>query len=189
MSLALHNYHDSNKSFPAGRWGPQCFCCSSTDEKFGHSFSWSGTFFSIPYMEQQAAYDVYVSYCQAQGGKAPVPWLNANTLVNADFTNMVRAAIPALICPSDSNSKTGSKNNQQAKTNYALCRGDSCYDNNEPNGTQRGLFCAKQWHDISACSDGTSNTAIISEYVVHTNTHWTKLRRKPAMVPYTVLFC
>ncbi len=170
LALALQNYHDTNGTFPAGRWGGQCFCCSSTDTNHGHSYVWSGTFFIMPFCEQTAIYDAVMSYIESRSDKKwPVPWLNGNTQ-NISCAQSFKTVVPCLICPSDANNQTPNSSGQ-VKANYGLCNGDSCYYNNTVDaGGCRGMFVTKKWLSMSACTDGSSNTAMASEFVVHGDT-------------------
>jgi len=83
--LALHNYHSSVTSFPPG--------CLYTISAYPVSYEWSWGAYILPYLEQQALYDIF-DFETPNGGGAlhyALPW---NTPVG---TTMVSA----FLCPSD----------------------------------------------------------------------------------------
>ena len=169
LALGMQNYHDTHGTFPAGRWGGVCACCGSGDERIGHSFVWSCSFFITPFLEQQPLYDIFTSEIESRSdGRWPVPWLNGNTN-KTNLRPLYTTVVSCYVCPSDSTARTPS-NSGQVKANYGFCNGDSCYYNNQPNGSgMRGMFVTKTWHTMAACVDGTSNTAMASEFVTHTD--------------------
>ncbi|NLS91834.1 MAG: DUF1559 domain-containing protein [Planctomycetaceae bacterium] len=144
--LALHNYHDTYKSFPQGRiarLGPST------------SNAWSGFCVLLPFIEQAPLWDL------AQGTDRTNPW-TAN-----EFTT---ARISAYHCPSDSNLK----NAPLGGRSYHFSYGDSMHDNHSghPNGGLRGLFHGTEWsgqypaaNDFARMKDGSSNTVAIAESV------------------------
>jgi len=184
LALGLQNYHDTHGAFPAGRWGGRCFCCSDADvkEDIGHSYVWSATFFVMPFCEQTAIYDGIMSYIESRSDKKwPVPWVNGNTK-NLSCASSYTTVVPFLICPSDANNKTPNSSGQ-VKANYGLCNGDSCYYNNSVDkGGCRGMFVTKKWLAMSACTDGTSNTAMASEFVTHGDTGISELSSSGGLV-------
>lgn len=165
LGLALHNYHDTHGSFPAGRWGPECACCGDKTEWKGHSYTWSGIFYCTPFMEQTSLYQLYTAECSRLGGRAPVPWLNDHTNTS-ELSPLYTSSVPGLLCPSDGGS--AQDGDYGGKGNYALCNGDSPYFGNWVDYPKRGLFGVKEWHNMSSCTDGTSNTAMVSEMVTGT---------------------
>jgi prepilin-type processing-associated H-X9-DG protein len=66
-------------------------------------------------------------------------------------------------CPSDREAKQMSSTNPQARSSYCVCMGDGWNNNYFHNGVFRGMFGTLIWYDMSSCSDGTSNTAMMSE--------------------------
>lgn len=165
LGLALHNYHDAHGSFPAGRWGPQCACCTAETEWKGHSYTWSGIFYVAPFMELTSLYQLYTAACDRLGDKGPVAWLNSGTNT-PELAPLYTESVPGLLCPSDG----GAAQNDVygGKGNYALCNGDSPYLGNYVGYPKRGLFGVKEWNGMASCADGTSNTAMISEFVTGT---------------------
>ncbi|MDO5580245.1 MAG: DUF1559 domain-containing protein [Planctomycetia bacterium] len=165
LALAMHNYHDSYKSFPAGRGGPHCSygsadCLVTTDLDTTHNCLWSGIFYIMPYTEHADLYDTYQAWCTTHGGKIPPSWKCTHTA----NSNIRIKPIEFLRCPSDSNVAIPTDKGVE-KTSYTLCRGDTSYSNNQAAGLMQGMFTVLQRHDTAACVDGTSNTAMISEMV------------------------
>lgn len=140
LALALHNYHDTNGAFPPGR--------------DGNSISTHA--YILPFIEQQnvhATVDFTVSYNHAN-----------NAVARA-------AVIATLLCPSDSGRNavpagwagTSYRYNQGSGVLWGLPptnTSNSNYGMPEPNGVFY-LNTSKTFSDIT---DGTSNTAAISEH-------------------------
>ncbi|MDR1269468.1 MAG: DUF1559 domain-containing protein [Planctomycetaceae bacterium] len=180
FGIAMHNYHDTNGAFPAGRSGPACYCGScgggssyGGPNAVGHWPCWGALFYVMPFAEQQPLYDIYYQYVTgttkpitAGGTKAAGlgfhPWYAGTT--NA-LGNLFQSPVAILHCPSDGDSKQLSTQPQK-RTNYATCVGDGWANNYYSNGVFRGMFGTLVWRDMSSCTDGTSNTAMISEMVI-----------------------
>lgn len=153
LGLGLHNYHDSYKVFPFLRWRAS----TATDAV--------GPFVALlPYIEQAPLYNQ----------------INSNGLVGADGSTVYNAfganpwtsnytpwaqKIPAFGCPSDGNFASTTGNGPR---NYVACVGDSQYDNhgNSGSNSKRGLFTAYMNRGFADLTDGSSNTAAMSEIVV-----------------------
>ncbi len=167
IGVALHNYHDAHQTFPNGA----TFVCKLAADGSFETYTASGTsyphrawltiFFAIlPFMEQQALYDLGTSGPNAGKGHfgesvAGQPWW---------------AKIPAYACPSDS--ITLERGGQH---NYFWSMGDY------PGSTVRGLFpstytaspnstnmtsFSSTWRGIESVLDGTSNTVCVGESLV-----------------------
>ncbi|MDR2441689.1 MAG: DUF1559 domain-containing protein [Planctomycetaceae bacterium] len=158
FSIALHNYHDTNDSFPAGN---SRIVKSATQRWNGYS----PLLMLMPFYEHVAIYTEATT--GANAGKDPTgssPW---NTTVTI------------LLCPSDSNAVA-----VEGRVSYVFSLGD-WPDKNNDNDTAtifkpanpRGLFvrCVKSgsndswasvWYGMNALSDGTSNTIVFSERCV-----------------------
>jgi len=98
--LALHNHHDALNKFPAGN-----------GELFYFVPSVSASTYLLPYLEQQAAYDVILAYAQSDDARSsgPVVPMAAGEEDGADAVAFRRALedirpVSYLLCPSDSNS-------------------------------------------------------------------------------------
>jgi hypothetical protein len=180
FSIAMHNYHDTYLAFPAGRGGPSCYCCTnggpespSSTAASGHWHGFGALFYVLPFAEQQSIYDIYHQYVTGttkpttSGGTKPagagfMPWFTGNT--NA-LTTFFQAPVSIFHCPSDGDSKQMNPQPAQ-RNNYTYCIGDSWANNYYASGVFRGLFGTLVWHDMSSCTDGTSNTAMMSEMVI-----------------------
>jgi prepilin-type N-terminal cleavage/methylation domain-containing protein len=163
LGLAIHNYHDVAGVVPmTGRDNP-----SPTGPGGRRHSPYVGL---LPHMDQAPLFNLIMS-----GGTAAsvdgVTNFYQNSFVPWDNNHRaVRARIPMLQCPSDSDAK-----NDPVKggTNYMFCRGDSSWDHNAAwnnNGQRvRGLFVGG--HDNSGArgfrdvTDGLSNTIAMSERI------------------------
>ncbi|EAQ80303.1 hypothetical protein DSM3645_10677 [Blastopirellula marina DSM 3645] len=149
LGIALHNYHDTFGAFPARSSG------TGAPGTGGEVSRLSGTFFLLPFMEQQALYDN----------------LRGIFVWNDPF----KIRVGAMLCPSDSeiapDGKDPNGQNAAGVTNYVLCSGDSpvgiCETTNRPNPavprTSRGMFAYMTWYGFRDCTDGSSNTLAFSE--------------------------
>ncbi|MDR0609742.1 MAG: DUF1559 domain-containing protein [Planctomycetaceae bacterium] len=163
FSIALHNYHDTNDSFPAGN---SRVALSATQRWNGYS----PLLMLMPFYEHAAVYTEATTGTNA--GKDPstgsgYPW---NTTVTI------------LLCPSDSNGTVA-----DARVSYVFSLGDWPDKNNDNNTATifkpvnpRGMFVrcvgpgstdswASVWYGMNALSDGTSNTVVFSERAVTSN--------------------
>jgi prepilin-type N-terminal cleavage/methylation domain-containing protein len=182
FGLAMHNYHSAHDELPNGKGGPRCWHCANSAPIQYHWHNWGALFFVLPFAEQGPVYDVFSAACSsptrtnAAGaeiakpaggeGSGPYPWhAGDSTCVSEIFTT----PISMFVCPSDPDTKTMNKGNawQQQRLNYATCLGDSFYNNYDPEGTFRGMFGTLKSFGFNACVDGTSNTALMSEFVVY----------------------
>jgi prepilin-type processing-associated H-X9-DG protein len=165
FSIALHNYHDTNDSFPAGNSRIRnVYTPSGGTATTSRWNGYSPLLMLMPFYEQVAIYTEATT--GANAGKDPnsgngYPW---NTTVTI------------LLCPSDSN---GTK--QDGRVSYVFSLGDWPDKNNDNNtatifkpANPRGLFVrcvgpgsvdswASVWYGMNALSDGTSNTIVFSE--------------------------
>jgi prepilin-type N-terminal cleavage/methylation domain-containing protein/prepilin-type processing-associated H-X9-DG protein len=172
MGLALHNYHDTNTSFPPG------YIDGNTDSsgKLIAPFppagyvgpwipGWSWGTFILPYMEQQNLWN------QINPPANPMGTVMTNNL------GLLQQPVKMYLCPSDSPASgpqgpnlnynrpfTGSpqftpptsQGVYLALSNYVACSGDD--------GTQFvGVFGNNTNTRISDITDGTSNTILIGE--------------------------
>lgn len=141
FGIALHNYHDAAKSFPASR----------ASMKGLGSTNWSAHLHLLPYLEQTARYES----------------IGSSGLTNS-YTGhaSLEEKIPAFLCPSDA----GGKSLTYAPTNLVICMADRAHDPNHT-ATQdknRLVMGRESWNSTSAITDGTSNTLALSETVIAT---------------------
>jgi prepilin-type processing-associated H-X9-DG protein len=125
----------------------------------------SATVAVLPYMEQQALFDIINSTA-----KNILPWQKDATYNSAP--NPYLTIISALICPSDNTGYTRAAHagsETLGGSNYAVCQGDwvgcakTVGNGVRPDPSTRGVFGAKVWRGMSAISDGTSNTIGVLE--------------------------
>ncbi|MCL2742622.1 MAG: DUF1559 domain-containing protein [Planctomycetaceae bacterium] len=163
IGIALHNYHDTNQSFPAAR-------TSHMDANGNQVASnWGEQQAMLPFFE----YDAVYSAIEAVRKVTPNPWITGVPSMNG-------TRIPTLCCPSDSLSNTMYSNAtfRFGFSNIHNCRGDvvlrqewlanTTYTNNDDyrNGVKRGVFGPLVWKDFSSIVDGTSNTIAFSEAAI-----------------------
>lgn len=152
LMLAAQMYHDSNNSFQPARGG-----ASGTYGWVGHHV------WILPYAEQTALYE------QLKSARFPDVQNNGS----GDYSK----GPDYLLCPSDGNSKSlCSWVNNAWRTNYAGSWGDSIVQTDESAMGSRGFFPGGLYdttgtyrhvltRNMSAITDGTSNTVAYSEMV------------------------
>ena len=170
LGLALHNYHDNHKSFPAGMTRMTGTGPTNANARV------SVHVVTLSYVEQQAAYEA----CLTTIDKAANGEANLNTWQTtaqsgrtaSEPNNAWCQRLFYLCCPSDSASRIGSLTTLGGN-NYTDSVGDWCDRVQGSNNTQniinpRGLFphswnTGQKYNDI-AIPDGTSNTVAMSEF-------------------------
>ncbi len=172
MGIALHNYHDTHKSFPAIRSGNFATSFATSYDKQAYGYDWGSTSFHVilwPFVEQQPSYDKYIkSY------DAPV-WPNCAYVLVSEYGTMPYASCPSdpVYCEPFPDSK-----GMGIRTNYVGSLGDT-FQVNEVSQNTRGFFAGGIghvlpsnslfesrkviWRDMAALLDGTSNTLAFSE--------------------------
>ncbi len=163
LSLAMHNYHDTHRSFPTGVNWANGQRPSNATSPYNHTW----ITMILPFMEQQPLYNQINHNLPAW----PQPHVSLN--------------LPALRCPSDGSLKdslhTSNKVNPvvvMGLTNYAASEGyhwwETAFIGNwapwntwgwagAPTGDYNGVFAVNWWRDIASIQDGTSNTAFLME--------------------------
>ena len=167
--LALHNYHDTYKKFPAAS-----YCGVTGTSTIGHCHTWIESLF--PFIEQQQLFDqIDFNVANHQG-------VNPSVLNNK--------IIDGLMCPSDPDRGLYPNSREAGYTpgagdslgaNYIPCAGPlhmnicpitalSPNINCKGNGGARldedapGMFTGgRRSYDFTKCQDGTSNTFLIGE--------------------------
>jgi prepilin-type N-terminal cleavage/methylation domain-containing protein/prepilin-type processing-associated H-X9-DG protein len=141
FGLALHNYHDSNKQFPLG---------SKTD----------GTLYGAPRVPFLAFLLLQLEqdnlYKQLNVNDATLMW-NDGALAT-----YLKVPVVTFYCPSDGYGGTTKVPGSFANsvTNYGGCFGIT---QNDSLNTQKAIFGVNRGAAIREITDGTSNTAIMSE--------------------------
>ena len=163
FGLALHNYHDTYKSFPPRKGGTTCSFTTAA-RNYCNGGRLSAFIPLLPYLEQAGMYSqiqagdplgtLYTTY--PTGGPhvppgGPCGWCSWTPW---------NVAPGITLCPSD-----GPVFNQSTQTrtnNYAFCVGDMVTNalNSE---TPRGVFGRRIGTKMGDIKDGTSNTIMMSE--------------------------
>jgi hypothetical protein len=162
FGIGVHNYHDAFNNAPAlWAWGPTC-----------HLTYVSTQVVLLPYMEQTATYEKWLTHEQNSPGNYKSIWSSPDNAGNP-FHDLV----PYMHCPSNNNSKKLSPLYSFAGTSYRPSVGDGIWHINEGppqyNSTYpaqakvdtRGAFTAIAWHSFDTFTDGLSNTIGMSEGV------------------------
>jgi type II secretory pathway pseudopilin PulG len=142
LGLALHNYHDTHKTFPPRKQGTG---------NPGNQGRVSAFIALLPYIEQSAMYNQIMAGDATHPPGGPNPWTRWSAWNNAPAT---------LKCPSDGYSG----GHEDQSTNYMFSMGDTVTNNRDAN-TVRGLFADVQGVKMAAITDGTSNTIAMSEHL------------------------
>lgn len=165
LALALHNYHDTYKTFAPGRMGsnpPGCAWNSNT----GTCNAASPIYHMLPFVEQSALWNTINSPLTAGGINYPPggPWPNHGPYPP------YQTKISYVICPSDGKAVAGGHPNNTAiaPVNYCFSRGDLINNLDNPGNNLRGPFSTNRCVTISEIVDGTSNTLAISELAIFT---------------------
>lgn len=170
--LALHNYHDVHKGFPAGR--SQCGLAGATTANGGRGQEWGvgPMVVLLPYMEQTSRYETFIEEMK-DPANLMFPWICD---INSPNISACREPLPCLICPSDGKMQTpisityGTGTTQVARNNIMHSLGDGLWGNNTNEGgpayvEKRGMFTPNRWKNFGMIADGTSNTIGLSEAV------------------------
>ena len=165
FGLALHNYHDTHKAFPAGA-GPGTMHHDGTGPFSWEA--WGGIAGMLPFMEQSALYDGidFTYYCDLTSGNN-----------NRSFT---RVALTGFQCPSDPMTMVYTT---RGPISYNLSHGPAV-DWSVGRRAEAGLFEHTAWYKMATIKDGTSNTIAMAECMIGpgTNTIWNVNKRDPSYV-------
>jgi prepilin-type N-terminal cleavage/methylation domain-containing protein/prepilin-type processing-associated H-X9-DG protein len=155
LGLALHNYHDTRKSFPAAM-------TPHTDPNYpgvpAYFFGWSVLAQLNPYLEQTNIYNT-MDLTQP----LYVPQANNNFIISPKNIFAVGTMVGLFLCPSDRGVPVSSGYGLTGfgPTNYAACGGTGL-NGGSPYNTD-GVFYANSKTRMTDITDGTSNTAVFSE--------------------------
>lgn len=169
--LALHNFHDTYKRFPAAHqmgktWysgyqrndAPGGYTPSSSYPAEGPFWSWMMRI--APYIEMNTLYDM----ADMRGVSAAWPWWQQFPTTVSPGGAIISAKCPMLKCPSDprSNLQWGSGTTIAALTSYLGVTGRNQFKEAPANG-QDGMLFVNSGITMGQVYDGTSNTLIIGE--------------------------
>jgi prepilin-type N-terminal cleavage/methylation domain-containing protein/prepilin-type processing-associated H-X9-DG protein len=190
LGLALHNFHDTNQRFPAA------FEELPTSPNITGNSPWacSWTARCLPYIEQQAVFQVY---------RFDRDWQDATTNAVPN-TGPICAKIKAFMCPSAPAQNTRPVNNGRGNTDYAATT-EREYPNAFLNAAQASAvsqsdpnFIGVLGHDVllttganpsmrpanhrmASITDGTSNTFLLAECAGR-NTYWWNGKRQATTI-------
>ncbi|EAQ81807.1 DUF1559 domain-containing protein [Blastopirellula marina] len=160
VALAIHNYHDTYRNLPY-----LGFATSDTHPD-GDTVSWYGRV--LPFLEQNALYET----------------MNFNGRTNDGNNKLYRStSLSVMSCPSE-NMTVGERNGDgtignysHQRSSYAVCVGNTNYAQDNANNWD-GLwtynnggaaFQMNRVHNLSAVTDGTSNTVMLGEVPTNQN--------------------
>lgn len=156
LGIALHNYHSAQSCFPPSTMQVQGF----HNGTLGEFFAWGTLAMLAPYVENSSVYDTMnleqPLYVSGGGGSYGYKISDANKLAAGTIETLY-------LCPSDSSSPVSSdyEVNGLAPANYAACVGTGA-NGGTPFQTD-GMFYAASRIRVADITDGTSNTAAMSE--------------------------
>lgn len=183
--MALHNFHSTQKHFPASRDILNHFDGPSTEESpGGHDFAGvvGTTVFLLPFLEESARYDTIFSDSQSVPARS-MPMRDGDAY---------RERIPTLLCPSEPLRTTPITYMNPDGTSFDVARqsivvshGDGMWNNNRPDRLEtnekarvglRGLFHPLTFKSLNDCTDGISQTIAASEAALGENTSPLKVK-------------
>ena len=158
LGLALHHYEGVYGKFPPAFTGDP-----GTSGLPGYFFSWSVLAQLNPYLEQT---NIFNRMDLTQPMYVP-PAYN----ISAANQFAVVQIVPLFLCPSDKMQPVSSAYGvtNMGPTNYAACFGSGATGGGAPYGSPwnaDGAFPAKDGVRVTAVTDGTSNTAAMSESIL-----------------------
>jgi prepilin-type N-terminal cleavage/methylation domain-containing protein/prepilin-type processing-associated H-X9-DG protein len=166
LALALHNHHDARGYFPHATYN-YIDGTGSTPAPYNNTQDrrcWLQD--TLPYLEQENLYRQFEQYMSTGNSALGFPQLGA--------------ILPTMMCPSDPTSpKTATywggfgTPTQGFSGNYVVCAGNSYVNTNNDVTTSarlNGIFFAQSKTTMVQISDGTSNTAMVSELILSPDT-------------------
>jgi Protein of unknown function (DUF1559) len=165
-AIAMHNYHDTYKTFPA--LGIRIERLEGTDTGAqGRRVSWYLS--TMPFIEQKPLYDQIMARVADPAVYLPTAWSTAN---NAWENQNWKFDHGTNMCPSSP--KPTNRAESPALLSYKVCVGDDYNQNhfrpdqNDVNNRRynRGIFQNERWIGLEAVTDGSSNTVLMGEAVM-----------------------
>ncbi len=174
LGLALHNYADANSGMlPAGMC---CFLGFDQNEGSVDCPVNGAIPFLLPFFEENAMYNSFYDFAKRSDTDRSLtqgygtPWDLTGS--NRDWFGK---KIGALLCPSDSSNGEVISGTGSSCTNVYMCAGDGMWTfarradqewTNRSDIGPRAFFQRERWKNLSAITDGLSNTIALSECVV-----------------------
>lgn len=162
IALAMHNHHDGKGHFPHGVYNYLDGTGSTPAPYTGYEDRRCWFHDILPYIEQQALYDQFVTYMKTPGNSA------------LGFPGMM-TVVPSTVCPSDGKSpklKTywgGFGTDHQGFSGNVIALAGSDYFNAggaDKSTAINGICFSISKVTMGDISDGTSNTALASELIL-----------------------
>jgi prepilin-type N-terminal cleavage/methylation domain-containing protein/prepilin-type processing-associated H-X9-DG protein len=149
LGLGLHNYHQSNNTFPMG------VSYTIGIPTAGHYYwgQWSAQALMLPYLEQSALY---------AAANFNLPLDDGNVIGTQSNSTVNGTVIAMFLCPSDPNAGRISGN----INSYFLSEGTTALTPSTTPYQTTGLFTFQLAYAIQSVTDGTSNTVAASEGLV-----------------------
>jgi prepilin-type N-terminal cleavage/methylation domain-containing protein/prepilin-type processing-associated H-X9-DG protein len=172
IALAMHNYADVHKKFPAS---PGARVSEGPGGPYNQAWvSWSGLARLLPYVEQGALHDqINWNY----------RWDNDN---GGTVNNSVvaRTRIPGYVCPSDPGA-TAAYTTNMAPTSYCFSAGPASHW--DLGGSKKGVATLSNECALRDITDGTSNTIALAEARIGLNSGQWDPARRPRIFWYRVV--
>lgn len=161
IGLALHNYHDTHRTFPPG-------VIDSSAELDARSSGWGWATFILPFIDQSTLYsslEVSTKSLDQHRG----------TNLETTSTSQMKTPIETYMCPSDASPNINANRANNAKTNYCAVYGSFNLASSSPGNPERyppfnnahmsfnGMFAGNSKIQMRDIIDGTSNTFAIGE--------------------------
>ena len=156
--VALQNHENTYKKLPPGS--------DTMDGRF--SGATVGTSVHLmPFMEMNSLYEAIRNFVHPNGLGGGAPWNVAEVCDTPGLS--------AFLCPSNGNRQKTSPGDETFRdrlippNNYVYSVGDGLWANGHGPGADqhrvpsRGMFYQEDWKTLASCTDGTSNTAAVSE--------------------------
>lgn len=189
LGLAIHNFHDTNKYFPANQGHRIRNESTTTTDGGGGKLGpwirehWSGYLPLFGYTEDQAYYNSILAHLKIANDDTSKPWSNTagtpGVAPGPGAGNVQGVTVPPVgiaLCPSDGRTTNAHAFADRAVINYMFCYGDTV-ENITGVAKSRGLFSrgmtsvtgapgsVNNHRTFADILDGTSKTIMMSERV------------------------